>query len=204
MVFDGSAANSATPGSSVVDLATLGQLLEKHRPQLVEFLRRRIDRGMAIRVAPEDIFQEACIVAQGRWSEFRRRPDGDARSWLYSLARDQLLTHWRNATRLRRDVRRDEPWPDQSAAELGSRLMGDGPGPRTEAEQREMAARMMKIVDLLSDGDYEIVKLRHFDQLSFKQVGELMAIPENTAAVRYARALKRLRGNWEAAYGEEP
>lgn len=197
--------SSAEPTpASVADLAALGRLIDQHRPVLLSMLQRRIDRGLQGRIDAEDVFQEACIVASRRWSDFQRHPGADGYVWLYGLVRDQLFTHWRNHTRGPRDLRRDEHWPDRSSEQLGQGFFAHGAGPRTEAERRELRERTAKVIELLSDNDYEIIKLRHFDQLSFKQAGQLLEVSENAAAVRYARALKRLRTIWDAIYGDDP
>jgi len=189
--------------SSLADLATLGRLVDEHRPKLLAMLQRRIDRGLNVRVDPEDVLQEAYLIAQRRWPDFQRNPTTTPYVWLYGLVRDQLLVSWRNATRGKRDLRKDVAWPDHSSEQLGMSLIGTGTGPSTAAGRDELKQRVLQVLELLPDGDYEIVKMRHFDQLSFKQAAELLKITENTATVRYVRALKRLRTIWEALFSEE-
>ncbi len=189
--------------SAVGGLATLGRLLVEHRPKLLAMLQRRIARGLSVRIDAEDVFQEACVVAQRRWPEFQHSPEKSAYVWLYGLVRDQLLLHWRNATRGKRDLRKDVAWPDRSSEQLGLSLIAAGTGPSTAAGRDELKQRVRQVLELLPDGDYEIVKMRQFDALSFKQAAELLKITENAATVRYVRALKRLRTIWEALFSEE-
>ncbi len=42
--------------------------------------------------------------------------------------------------------------------------------------------------------DREVLTLRHFEDLSNKEVAELLGIGENAASNRYVRALGRLKG----------
>lgn len=188
--------------SSVADMASLGRLLDEHRPKLLAMLQRRIDRGLAVRVDPEDVFQDAAVAARNGWAEFQRNPTTTPYVWLYGLARDQLLLHWRNQTRGKRDLRKDVAWPDRSSEQLGLSLIAAGTGPSTAAGRAELTQRVRQVLELLPDGDFEIVKMRHFDQLSFKQAAGLLNVTENTATVRYVRALKRLRVIWEALFSE--
>lgn len=189
--------------SSLAGLATLGQLLDEHRPKLLAMLQRRIDRGLHVRVDPDDVFQEACLVAQRRWPDFQENPTTTPYVWLYGLVRDQLISHWRQHTRGPRDLRRDQAWPDRSSEQLGLSLIAGGTGPRSALARDELRQRVRQVLELLPDGDYEIVKMRQFDLLSFKQVAELLQVSENAATVRYVRALKRLRTIWEALFSEE-
>lgn len=198
------AANESSIGSSIADLAMLGKIVEQHRPVLIEMLRRRIDRRLSVRLDPEDVFQDAAIEARRRWAEFRSRPGGDVYVWLYSIVRDELLRKWRDHNRQRRALDREERIPDASAEQLGVGLFGRGPGPRTQAERCELRERLGKLIELLSDRDYEVVRARLFEGLSFEQVGGLLGIGKDAAAQRYCRALKRLRGMWGAVYGDDP
>ena len=54
----------------------------------------------------------------------------------------------------------------------------------------------------LRAADREIVLLRGYDELSFQEIGELLDISENTATVRYVRALRRLKDLWKRLTGE--
>lgn len=52
---------------------------------------------------------------------------------------------------------------------------------------------LYKALDLLDPEEAVLVELKHFDNLTFDQIGVRMAIPLNTAKTRYYRALRRLR-----------
>src|SRR5262245_13100816 len=134
-------ADSSMP-ATVADLAALGRLLDEYRPKLTAMLKRRIDRGLNVRIDPEDVFQEACMVAQRRWPDFQAHPTTTPYVWLYGLVRDQLLTNWRSATRSRRDLRRDIAWPDRSSEQLGLSLFASGTGPSTAAGRDELKQRV--------------------------------------------------------------
>ena len=54
---------------------------------------------------------------------------------------------------------------------------------------------------LLSARDREILSLRHFDELSYKQIAEALAIPEGTVMSRLFHARRRLRDALEEAGG---
>jgi RNA polymerase sigma-70 factor (ECF subfamily) len=192
---------------SVAGLAAFGKVLEEHRPKLLAMLQRRIDQGLGVRLDAEDIFQEACVVAQRRWGEFRelqeQQPDSLAYVWLYGIVRDKLIDNWRTATRGVRDMRREIAWPDHSSEQLGLSLIDTGTGPSSAAAREELKRRVRQVLKLLPDRDYEIVKMRHFDQLTFKQVAQLLRVTENAATVRYVRALKRLKEIWQFLFSND-
>jgi RNA polymerase sigma-70 factor (ECF subfamily) len=48
----------------------------------------------------------------------------------------------------------------------------------------------------LKENDREILLMRHFDALTFAEAATVLGVTENTATVRYVRALERLRRLW--------
>jgi RNA polymerase sigma-70 factor, ECF subfamily len=189
--------------SSVADLATLGKLFEEQRPRLLAMLQRRIDPALAVRLDAEDILGEAFLEARRKWVRFQEQTTLSPSAWLYGIARDCLIEAWRKSARDCRDHRRDLPWPDQSSAQLGMQLLHTGTSPSQGAVRAEMQARVRQLLDSMKEEDRDILWMRHFDQLSFREAGEVLDVTENAATVRYVRALQRLRNAWLQLYGEE-
>ena len=59
------------------------------------------------------------------------------------------------------------------------------------AEERSLLFR--KALSTLSARDREILALRHFDELAYKQIAESLGIPEGTVMSRLYHARRRLR-----------
>lgn len=182
--------------SSVLDLATLGKLFEECRPRLLAMLGRRLDPALKVRIDVEDILNEAYLVARNRWSRFRQQSDMTPYAWLYGIARDCLIEAWRKQTRARRDLHKEMPWPDRSSIQLGLSLINPGTSPSEAAARDELQAQMRQTLDLLKADDREILWMRHYDDLSFKEAAAVLQVTENAATVRYVRALRRLKDLW--------
>ena len=104
------------------------------------------------------------------------RFDGSCRisSWLCGIAKNLLYTHFRETAR--------NPLP-----------MDDVPEPATASAEdivvtREETKRIRKAIDDHPDPGGEILRLRLFGGLSFKQIGEIMGRTETWARVNYYRA----------------
>ncbi len=54
--------------------------------------------------------------------------------------------------------------------------------------------RFQAAIETLDDNDREVVLMRHFEQLSNKDVAQSLSISESAAGMRYLRAMRRLRG----------
>ncbi len=151
-----------------------------------------MDPALARRIDPEDILSEAFLQARRKWSAFKRQRDVPSYAWLYRIVVDQLVEAWRRESRDKRDCRLDVAWPDHSSVLLTLHLVDQGSSPSEACRRQELADRVQKTLALLSDRDREILGMRHFDQLSFKDVASVLDITVTAATVRYTRALKRL------------
>ncbi len=180
---------------SVNDLAALATLLEEHRPKLRAMIQRRIDPSLAARIDADDILAEGFLQAQRKWDRFQQS-GMTAYAWLYRIALDCLIEAWRRETRDRRNPDREMPWPDRSSVQLGLNLIGTGTTPSSAAARKELQARMRQALETLKPADREILWMRHYDELSFKEAAAVLGITENAANVRYVRALNRLKDLW--------
>lgn len=62
-----------------------------------------------------------------------------------------------------------------------------------DLERAAEAGRLSRHLARLPQGQRAVVYLRHFVELRFREIGEVMGIPTFTAASRYRLALRRLR-----------
>jgi RNA polymerase sigma-70 factor (ECF subfamily) len=184
-------------------MAALAQLYEEHRPRLLEMLQRRIDPALAVRLDAEDLMAEVYLEARRRWPKFRNRADVSGYVWLYGIARDCLIEAWRKQNRACRSPDREMPWPERSSLQLGMGLVQDGVGPGTANEQAELGQRMRQTLQKLRDSDREILWMRQYDELGFADIAVVLSVSENTATVRYVRALRRLKDLWLRTHGSE-
>ena len=70
---------------------------------------------------------------------------------------------------------------------------GQAASPEDALDRAEQVDRLQRALSRLSDAEREVILLRHFSQLSFKEVAEAMGTPLGTALARAHRALKHLR-----------
>ena len=187
--------------SSIGDLARLGKLLEEHRQQLVAAVRRRIDPKLQQRIDPEDVVNEAYLIAKNNYDNYLVKGDVKPYIWLFGLCRDCLFEAWRRETREKRDLRRDLPFPVESSIQLAMSLIQAGTSPSEAAIKAEVSNRIQKMLELLSHRDREILWMRHFEGLTHADAAAVLGISENTANVRYVRALERMRNLWQDVYG---
>jgi RNA polymerase sigma-70 factor (ECF subfamily) len=123
----------------------------------------------------EDLVQDTLIAIWQKLSQYR----GDARleSWVCQFSE----FHLRNALRkayARRAVAAGDP---------------DGPAAPGRDSSVDLEAVHLAIQDL-DEPEAVVVRLKHFDGLTFDEIAARLACSPNTAKTRYYRALERLRG----------
>jgi len=174
-------------------MSALASLLEQHRERLLNMLRWRMPAALAGRVDAEDLLGNVFLAARRKWAAFQREPGLSPWAWLYRLALDALSEAWSRETRGIRDVKQELPFPERSSAQIGLGLIAPAASPSSAAGQKELEEKLREALDQLRPADREILVMRHYDQLSFKEAAEVLGITQNAANVRYVRALDRLK-----------
>jgi RNA polymerase sigma-70 factor (ECF subfamily) len=123
----------------------------------------------------QDVAQRAFVQAFHRISGFRRR--SSFKTWVYRIAINLALNAIRDRSR-----RKLEPLGDHAQAESTDPLVA-----------REEQRRLRAAIQELPPKQRMVVELRAFEELSFKEIGEIVDSSEDSAKVNYHHALKRLR-----------
>lgn len=189
--------------ASLAQMAMLGEMWDEYRPRLLAMLERRLDPAIAARISADEVLQEAFLLARRKWPTCAEDAKQNPFAWWYRVARDCLIEAWRRETRPGRDPRKEMPWPQESSVQLGLSLMDHGTGPSKAAARDELRVRMRQTLDLLKQADRDILWMRHYDQLSFKEAAQVLDLTETAATVRYVRAVKRLKKLWLELYPRE-
>jgi RNA polymerase sigma-70 factor (ECF subfamily) len=158
------------------------RLFWRHGPAVHSYLSRRAGRQQA-----DDLLEEVWVRA------FRSRDRYDDRSaalaWLYGIARNVLLSHFRAQHSM-------------AAPDTGPRHP-DQPDPWDAVDDRLDARRtvsgLTEAVAALSDEDREVLLLVAWEQLTSAEVAVVLDIPPGTARSRLHRARVQLRGCLETA-----
>jgi RNA polymerase sigma-70 factor (ECF subfamily) len=189
------------------DESALAQVFQEHRPRLRQMVTLRLDRRLQGRLDPSDILQEAYLDVARRAGEYAARSDMSFFVWLRLITGQKLLeTHRRHLGAQRRDAGREislfgNPLPEVSSQLLASQLLGQLSSASQAAIRAEQQARLEVLLNSLEPIDREILTLRHFEELSNKEVAQVLNMSKTAASNRYIRALKRLKDLLAAAPG---
>jgi RNA polymerase sigma-70 factor (ECF subfamily) len=173
------------------------ELLNRHRVRLRRMVAVRLDRRVLARLDPSDIVQEALVEADQKLAAYLRERPVPFYPWLRRLAWEHLVRlQDRHLRTKRRSVAREEAafprLPDESALKLANRLVNSSLAPDERLVEAEMKSRVIAALAELSDRDREILVLRYLEQLSNREIAEILDVTEAVVRQRHGRALERL------------
>lgn len=153
------------------------QLVQRHE----KFLMKTVVRMTRDLDAAEDVVQDTFIKAYKRLNLFEGR--SSFRSWLYQIALNTARNRFRKHSRETVGIDNLDVAVD---GEVESRLIA-----------LDVRGILQKEIALLPDRQRTALSLRIFDDLSFKEIAEIMHCPYDTAKANYRHALLKLKERLE-------
>lgn len=145
----------------------------------------------------EDLTQTAFTRVFTRRAEWE--PTGKFSTFLWRVALN--LCH----DELRRQQRRGELSLDALEEDdgAGQGFPADDPTPDAQADSQERGEHVRRALGALAAPYREVVVLRHYEGLKFREISEVLGIPEGTVKSRMADALEKLHRQLNHLNGEE-
>jgi RNA polymerase sigma factor (sigma-70 family) len=128
----------------------------------------------------QDIVQESYMRAYKFFDSFRM---GDARPWLLKIVRNTSYT-W-----LQQNRPRDLTANVDDSVDIESKE----PSPEAQLLRTDEAGRVRQALEDLPVEFREVMIMRELEELSYKEIAEITAIPVGTVMSRLARGRKRLQ-----------
>jgi RNA polymerase sigma-70 factor (ECF subfamily) len=150
-----------------------------------------IYRLLGQRELAEDLTQETFLRVVRTIESYEH--DGRFEAWIFRIAANLARDHARKRKRRGTMASLDAGEPDEPGISLPDN--NADPSGVDGMIQAEQESALQAALDRLSPADREIVMLRHFADLSFKDIAEMLSIPLGTALARAHRALKKLRAD---------
>lgn len=165
------------------DQSAISKLIERHSRRVRDYIRMMVkDADMA-----EDIFQETFIKAVRVIDEGRYTDNGRFLSWVLRIAHNQVIDYFR-AQKQNRQV---------SESNAGYNIIGTLRFAENSIEDRmvssQIEADIRALVELLPQEQRDVVRMRYYDRLSFKEIAEQTGVSINTALGRMRYALINMR-----------
>ena len=176
--------------------AAFENIFQRHRAKLRRAIALRMDRRVAARVDASDVLQDAYLEAFRRLPKYLEQQPMPFYLWLCWIAREKVLAlHRRHLGADKRAVTHEAPLlPANSSATFVSVVIaGREPSPSQALARAELAERLRLALGQLDYEERDLILWRHFEQLSARDMAQLLQISEAAASKRYIRAVERLR-----------
>lgn len=171
------------------DARAFERLLQRHKKGVYGFCLRMLGE----RTAAEDAMQEVFLRVVRSARDWERQ--ARVTTWLYTIARNHCIDALRKAS-YRKTASLDQSLKEgeEEGPTLADRVADeDGLAPDRGAESARMQPKLVAAVASLSPEQREVFVMREHAGMPFKEIAEVVGVPENTVKSRMRYALEHLR-----------
>ena len=171
------------------DRDSLGKLLQSHWGQLWKQALVQIDQSLQGKQAASDLVQETFLDAQRCFQDFRGSTPGELHAWLKTILSNNVQDVWRQyAASRKRQVSLELPLASdhrdvkKNGTESGS--------PSAQFQKHEKIAAVQRVLDALPAHYAMVIRLRHWEALSFETIAAKMDKTPDAVRQLWYRALE--------------
>jgi len=164
------------------DENALAFLLEKHKRKVFAFINMRVKN----KTVSEDIFQDTFCKVIDSLRKGKYNDEGKFLPWIMMIAHNLCMDHFRKQKRQPNVVNVDGSFLFDNIS-FSNEIKEDA------IIKQQTILRAKDMINLLPDDQKEVVILRHYAEMSFKEIAEMTGTNMNTALGRMRYALLNLR-----------
>ena len=164
----------------------LATLIERHQKDLFSFIFYKLmDDDLA-----NDIFQDTFMNIIVTLKEGRYNEEGKFILWAKRIAHNLIIDHYRLKSK---HIKVSETSYDNDEYSIFDLIAGKEENVEEKLVSQQIQQDLMKMLVCLPENQQEVIKLRFFDGLSFKEIAEQTNTSINTTLGRVRYALINLR-----------
>lgn len=161
----------------------LEQLINKHQNRVFAYILMVVkDKDLA-----EDIFQDAFIKVVNTLRSGSYKEEGKFLQWVMRIAHNLIIDHFRKEKRI--------PVMENSFEDFDifDTLSLEDPSIEDKMVSEQIRRDIRKLIEYLPHEQKQVLKMRHYANMSFKEIAEQTDVSINTALGRMRYALINLR-----------
>ncbi len=158
----------------------LGEIIERYEKKLSLYIGRKSHATPDDR---KDILQNIFIKVYKNIYDFDTALSFS--SWIYRIAHNEMIDWYRKEKR--------RPHLSLEGSDYILQTLAAEGGAVEQAIRNEQKVLLQKAVESLSDDYRDVVELRFFEEKSYDEIADILAIPPGTVAVRINRVKKQLQ-----------
>ena len=165
------------------DQSAIETLINRHRSKVFTYILLTIKNQQLA----EDLFQETFIKVIQSLRGGKYKDNGRFLSWVIRIAHNLIIDHFRKEKQMN-SVSNDDTEVDL----FNSKKLSDK-NIEEEIVNSQIQAELRSLINELPNDQREVVLLRHYGELSFKEIADQTDVSINTALGRMRYALINLR-----------
>ncbi len=158
-------------------------LIRRHRKRVFGYILLLVKNH----AVAEDIFQDTFIKVIQSLQKGKYTENGRFMSWVIRIAHNLIIDHFRREKQLNTISNESTPVDIFNSAQFSDKTVEE------HIIYDQIISDVRKLVDCLPDDQKEVVILRHYADLSFKEIAEQTNVSINTALGRMRYALINMR-----------
>ena len=135
----------------------------------------------------DDIFQETFVKVIHTLKSGKYNEEGKFLPWVMRIAHNLTIDHFRRKAKMPRAESKNEDYDIFSTLKIADKNYED------ELIDGQILDSVKKLIEFLPDEQKEVVVMRHYEDLSFKEIADKTGVSINTALGRMRYALINLR-----------
>ena len=174
----------------------LGTLFELCGEKLLALIRIRLGPTLRREVESQDLLQQTLLKAFRKIEQFEGSGRDSLMGWLATIAWNEIRDQADYYQRLRRDARLRQTWVsgfDPAARQLHTEV--------SRIALNEETRLLVAAMDRLTESHREVIVLRRFEELSFREIGQRLDRTPEAARKLFARAMSTLTVEMQTAAG---
>lgn len=168
------------------DSASLEALVERHKTRIFTFIISKVrNQDLA-----EDIFQDTFFKVIKSLQKGKYNEEGKFLPWVMRIAHNLVIDHFR---KIKRMPIAGKPKFDDDGFDIFDILSNGEKTSEYVLMEGELHIQLKKMIDQLPDEQKEVLIMRHYEELTFKEIAKKTGVSINTALGRMRYSLINLR-----------
>ena len=161
-------------------------LLLRHKDRVYRYIYSKLKDSQL----SNDVFQDTFVKVVNTIKLGNYNEEGKFLPWCMRIAHNLVIDHFRRQSKMRMI---SETSPFDSSYSIFHKIDSGEDNYLESKTKEELENQMVSLIDYLPEVQKEIIRLRIFQDLSFKEIAELKDISINTALGRMRYALINMR-----------
>ena len=169
------------------DVSSLEILIKRHKDRIYTFIISKV-RNQAL---AEDIFQDAFFKVIKSLKKGKYNEEGKFLPWVMRIAHNLVIDHFRKTKRM--PTTSNIKSYDDDFFDIFDFISSEDQNSELTIMEGEQHEQLRKIVQELPEEQRQVLVMRHYEELSFKEIAEKTGVSINTSLGRMRYALINLR-----------